>query len=77
MFAVADEWADANAMAEVEVSKSLNERKRKLEEEMREKIETKRGKWAEVAVIEMEEDLVDKIESLNSVKNRYALRTCG
>ena len=70
MLNVTAEWKDVNVMAATEVNKSLNEKKRKLQvsvDEEKERIETKRGKWEESVVNNMEEDLKDKIERLNNV----------
>ena len=70
MLNVTAEWKDANVMAATEVNKSLNEKKRKLQvsvDREKERIETKRGKWAESVINDMEEDLKDKIERLNNV----------
>lgn len=71
VFNVTAEWKDANIKAAAEVSKSLNEKKRKLQEsidEEKERIETKKGKWADSVINDMEEDLKDKIERLHNVK---------
>lgn len=71
VFNVTAEWKDANIKAAAEVSKSLNEKKRKLQEsidEEKERIEAKKGKWADSVINDMEEDLKDKIERLHNVK---------
>lgn len=70
MLTVTTEWKDANIMAAAEVNKSLNEKKRKLQEsidEEKEKIEAKRGKWADSVISDMEEDLKEKTERIDNI----------
>ena len=70
MFTVAAEWKDANIMAAAEVNKSLNEKKRKLQESIDDekvRIEAKKGKWADSVINDMEEVLKDNIERLHNV----------
>ena len=71
MLNVITEWKDANIMAEAEVNKSLNKKKkRKLQEsinEEKEKIEAKNVKWADSVIHDMEEDLNSKTERLCNI----------
>lgn len=70
MLTVTTEWKDANIMAAAEVNKSLNEKKRELQEsidEEKEKIEAKRGKWADSVISDKEEDLKEKTERIDNI----------